>query len=332
MRRLLFAFVALLAAALAAGLPGAARSWHGDREGRIAFQLTTFAAGAPPTVDIVTVDPDGSDVRQVTDTSPGGFSENPAWTPDGEHILFDSDRADGFPHLFVMRANGRNLRQLTSGQSFQGGPTMSPDGRLIAFNGQTFDPADSGIHVVGRRGGTVDDFRRLTVFPGPDPNGADVDPDFSPDGTKIVFARDGVTRETAPAGQAAIFVVDVDGTGLRQLTPYALDAETPRWSPDGKRIAFDVNAEEHSAERPNDLYVMNADGSALTQLTHEGGGSNSFHPDWSPDGRKLVFAHRNVGASSIDIDVIDLRSGRIATVWHGLDNTFAARPSWGTRS
>ncbi|HEY1365546.1 MAG TPA: hypothetical protein VGF23_00450 [Gaiellaceae bacterium] len=331
--RKLIPLTLLAAAGVAALLAGAGRSWAPDRNGRIAFQEVTFSAGTPPTVNFLTVEPDGTDVRQVTDTAaPGGTSENPAWTPDGEHILFDSDRADGFPHLFTMRANGRNVRQLTSGENFQSSPAMSPDGRLIAFNGQTFDPADSGIHVVDRRGGTVGDFRRVTVFPGPDTNGADDEPDFSPDGRRIAFVREAQTRATAPTAQAAVFVVNVDGSGLRQLTPYALDAETPRWSPDGRRIAFDVNAEEHDAQHPNDLYVINADGRGLTQLTHEGGGSNSFHPDWSPDGRKLVFAHRSVGASSIDIEVMDLRSGRISTVWHGPDNTFAARPAWGTRS
>ena len=144
--------------------------------------------------------------------------------------------------------------------------------------------------------------------------------------------REAMTRVTAPTAQSAVFVVRLDGSGLKQLTPYSLDAETPRWSPDGRKIAFDVNAEEHDAEHPNDLYVMNADGRGLTQLTHEGRGSDSFHPDWSPDGRKIVFAYRIAGASSIDIDVMDLRSGRVSTVWHGPDNTFASRPSWGIHS
>src|SRR5262249_38813293 len=154
--------------------------------------------GAPPTVNLLTVEPDGSDVRQVTDTAPGGTSENPAWTPEGDHLVFDSDRADGFPHLFAMRAHGRRVERLTSGTNCQSSAAASPAGRLIAFTGQTSDPADSGIYVVGRHGG---DFRRVTVFPGPDTNGADDEPDFSPDGKKIVFVREAVTRATAPTAQ-----------------------------------------------------------------------------------------------------------------------------------
>jgi TolB protein len=231
-----------------------------------------------------------------------------------------------------MSRSGRHVRQLTSGENFQSSPAMSPDGRLIAFNGQTFDPGDSGIHVVGRHGGTVDTFSRVTVFPGPDFDGGDGQPDFSPDRRWIVFVREAITRNTAPLAQAAVFVVRVDGTGLRQLTPYTLDAETPRFSPDGRRIVFDVNAEEHSPEHPNDLYAINADGSGLVQLTHERDGSNSFHPDWSPDGKRIVFAHRVAGSTHIDLQVMDLRTGQVTTIWHGAEGSFASRPSWGPRS
>jgi len=121
---------------------------------------------------------------------------------------------------------------------------------LIAFNGQTFEPADSGLYLVGRHGATADGFTRVTVFPGPDFNGADDEPDFSPDGTRIAFVRESVTRETGPAGESAVYVVGLDGSGLRQLTPASLDAETPRWSPRRTRIVFDVNAEEHDAAHP----------------------------------------------------------------------------------
>jgi len=77
--------------------------------------------------------------------------------------------------------------------------------------------------------------------------------------------------------------------------------------------------------------VINADGSGLTQLTHEADGSGSFHPDWSPDGTRLLFAHRAAGASHVDLDVMDMRTGAVATIWRGADGSSASRPAWGSR-
>src|SRR5689334_557539 len=119
----------VVASALALfGGAGQAAATHGDRGGRIAFVYRV--AGGPG--NVVTIGADGGDFRQLTDTAAGGFNGDPAWTRDGRRLLFTSDRTDGFPHLFTMDANGHDVRQLTSGTTFQSSPTMSPDGRLIA--------------------------------------------------------------------------------------------------------------------------------------------------------------------------------------------------------
>jgi TolB protein len=308
----------------------AARSGHIDRNGRIAF---TYRTPGRPT-NILTIEPDGSDVRQLTDTPAGGVSGDPAWTPKGNRILFDSDRADGFPHLFSMNPNGEGIKQLTSGTSFECCASMSPNGDLIAFNGADCGdcPGGSfptqGIYLVGRKGGDFSSWQRVTLFPGPDPDGADDEPDFSPDGTKIAFVRQTVTRNTAPAALAAVFVIGVDGSGLTQVTPYELDAEYPRWSPDGTRIVFDSNADNFPA--PQHLYVVSADGSGLTQLTDEAN-NRDFHADWSPDGSKLAFARHTSGVSHIDLDVLDADGANVTTIWRGAHGASVGHLSWGTR-
>ncbi len=120
-------------------------------------------------------------------------------------------------------------------------------------------------------------------------------PDWSPDGKRIVFDR--------CAAKCEIWTIDADGRNQRRLGPDCLrktgacqDRGFPAWSPDGKRIAFggSIGAlREHRVEYA-ELYVMNADGSGARRLTHLSEGAKPFSvdivdPAWSPDGKHLVF-------------------------------------------
>src|SRR5437899_1108797 len=107
----------------------------------------------------------------------------------------------------------------------------------------------------------------------------DGSPAWSPDGRWIAFR----SENQGPYGPfGRIFVINADGTGLRQVTPdtpdYTFD-DGPTWSPDGKRIAFARNGL---------LYVINVDGSALTALPTAPDGAR--YPAWSPDGAHIPYA------------------------------------------
>jgi TolB protein len=150
----------------------------------------------------------------------------------------------------------------------------------------------------------------------PSPDFVDRDPDYSPDGQKIVFQREGDTSDE-------IWVVNVDGSHLTQLTtpdPCLPDRGTcdssPAWSPDGKQIAFarDTGVIADDAENKG-IWVMNADGTGahqLTQLDQPGQGFDRS-PQFSPDGNKIVFERDNVrDAQPVDgiaLWVLDLRTG-----------------------
>jgi Tol biopolymer transport system component len=94
-------------------------------------------------------------------------------------------------------------------------------------------------------------------------------------------------------GNWQIFTLNPDGTDLTRLTDLPSNQSHPAWSPDGTRIAFDV---QESKDRTA-IYVMNADGSSLDQLT-EGSGWN-YLPDWSPDGGRIAFVSNRDGNDEI---------------------------------
>ena len=107
-------------------------------------------------------------------------------------------------------------------------------------------------------------------------NVRDMYPNPSPDGSSLVF-------ESNRVGAGQVFVMNMDGSQVTQLTDFEFGAETPVFSPDGRQIAFAAYTEPGN----NDVFVMNADGSGLTQLTRSPGYDG--HPHWSADGARIVF-------------------------------------------
>jgi TolB protein len=111
-----------------------------------------------------------------------------------------------------------------------------------------------------------------------------VEPSWSPDGTKIVFAS---RRD----GRSHIYVMSADGSGTRRLTSGKHDDSAPAWSPDGRSIAF---------SRDNTLYVMTPTGKQLRRVTRTVGGEEG-EPAWSPDGTWIAFERRQGGFTNREI-------------------------------
>jgi TolB protein len=154
-----------------------------------------------------------------------GDERYPSYSPDGTQIAFrgDLDLAEpsGDEEIYVMNADGTDVRQLTSNADFDSAPSWSPDGRLILFEralAGTFTPGveaqEKDVYVM-RADGT--DVRRLTDSPG-----LDEGPELSPDGTKIAFS-------SARDGQQELYVMDADGSNPRRLTDNPARDESPDW-------------------------------------------------------------------------------------------------------
>ncbi len=171
--------------------------------------------------------------------------------------------------------------------------TSEPLKGQIAFaHAGTSDPGHEQIYLARADGSDVRQLVRSQT--------GDISPALSPDGRRLVF-----TRHLAPEPDT-IFVVNVDGTGLRRLAPSSCPAlcsdavEGPGWSPDGHTLVFTRTIVARGSTKPTniELWLMNADTSEARRLTHEsldrpGGqpGSQDNYAGWSPDGTQVVFTH-----------------------------------------
>jgi Tol biopolymer transport system component len=190
------------------------------------------------------------------------------WTPDGRYFVFQAIR-EGTANVWAMREDGSLLRstrhepvQLTTGPMNIGEPVPSRDGKKLFVQGwqtrgelvrydaksEQFAPYLSGISATGF--------------------------DFSRDGTWVAYNQDAAS---------IIWRSKVDGTQKVQLTFPPMQAYMPRWSPDGKQIAFFG----HPPGEPWQIYAVSAAGGS-PELIYRGETSVA-DPNWSPDGKSLVI-------------------------------------------
>ena len=206
--------------------------------GRIAFEAfpkPNKNCGKHPCFNqIFTIEPDGSGLTKVTNVpkkDPG--AENPSWSPNGSTIAFDAKSGSGV-NLFTVPSLGGTPTELPlSVGKFNGDPAYSPDGTHISFDQDIGDaqPTVHGIFIADANGANA---RRLTTGIATK-KAFDTESQWSPDGSRLAFAR---FKNSGAVGRSAIYVVNVDGTGLRRLTSYKLNATSPDWSPDGTKLVF----------------------------------------------------------------------------------------------
>jgi TolB protein len=241
----------------------------------------TFSNG---TDDIWSVNADGSGLKRLTTSPREDF--DPAWSPDGRRIAFRSMR-DGNNEVYVMNADGSRQRDVSRDPADDWGPAWTSGGKVLWNCAR-----DLGF---GFRACTANlDGSRLRVIP----NDVYVEyPAGSPDGTKIAF----MSQQPGAHGSDPnydIFVMNADGSGLKQLTDAPGEDGFPSWSPDGTKIAYSSTRDDCSNSTAADcrttgdigpyqtIYVMNADGSDQHRLSLQLG----QFVDWSPDGHYLVFS------------------------------------------
>jgi Tol biopolymer transport system component len=245
-------------------LPGGARSWRGAAEWSPDGSSIVYEAGSalthgggcagPYEPDLRISDADGGNVRVLT--RPGDdYDRSPRWSPDGRRVAFErgsvGDEA-AFGILIVDAATGRE-RRVTTG--FDSSPTWTADGRAIVYQHDAeirqIEVADESVTRVARG----------------------EHPEAAPTGSLVAFLRGG-----------ALWTVRADGTEERRLaaarppspSPFLLAPPTPRWSPDGRRLAVPDT---------RGIVVVGWDGQRQTLVPARGAGNVA----WSPDGRTISF-------------------------------------------
>ena len=223
-------------------------------------------------------------------------------------IAFTSTR-DGNAEVYVMRADGSHVQDLTQNLAQDGEPSWSPDGKRIAF----VSGRDGNIQVfVMNADGSGQ--KRLTHS-----NQSDMAPVWSPDGRKIAF----MCTTAKPNLVTEICIVNADGSGSRELTrPSQGDNLYPVWTHDSKVVVFtrpgggysvvgvDVSGRQrfHMINGVAEV-VYPRSGGTLAYLRHSPGGGkwalyigprrisatsgNVDTPVWSPDGKRIAFASRS---------------------------------------
>ncbi len=213
---------------------------------------------------------DGTGVVQLTNHR--SLVINPDFSPSGTDLLFTSYRS-GNPDLVRLNLATRQESRVSNRSGLNISGRFSPKGDNVALTMSEQNGSD--IYVVGASGK-----RRLTSA-----WGIDVDPSWSPDGSRLVFVSDRM-------GSPQLFVMNASGGGERRLTSRGSYNVTPAWSPAGDRIAFSRIEQGHF-----EIYTIRPDGSDERRLTF--GAGNKEHPRWSPDGRFLVFSSDQGGRKAL---------------------------------
>lgn len=224
-----------------------------------------------------------------------------AISPDGSKVAFATSR-NGTSDIFVMNtAGGRAKRQITSGDQYDIAPSWSADGTRIAFSRYSFTAGEWEIWTFDLTSGAL-----TSVVPG-------LFPQYSPVDNTLLFQRLDST-----SGNFAIWTADDAGFNESQIAASSGDTFTqPKWSPDGKKIVFCSggkvlaksrtfsrsnqpvqfgSADDIWEVRGNDIWLVDADGTGLTQLTTTG--QAEFSPSWGADNR-IYFSLERDGAVNI---------------------------------
>jgi Tol biopolymer transport system component len=237
--------------------------------------------------EIFVINSDGTELAQLTDIPAGdcsASSSEPIISDDGSKIaFFRVDFNTWNRGIFVINSDGTGEQQLT--ENFDRDFSMSGDGSKIAFLGS--DDFDFQYFVINSDG------TGLTKLTQNSNNYQDANnnvnppsaPSISDDGSKIAF-------EGYVGSDREIFVINSDGTGLKQLTDNTEDDWAPAISGDGSRIAFQRTEYQEVTSNPKPItpqvFVINSDGTGLAQLTNDSE-TAFWNPSISDNGEKIAF-------------------------------------------
>lgn len=302
-----FSIIALIVTVLALlNTPSAWAAFPG-KNGRIAFLSDKTGS-----FQIYTMNPDGSDLFQVTDLPPAidGLAWLPDYSPDGRRIAFAHDMT-GALELYVINADGTGLRQVTHDGIADVNPRWSPDGTHLVFSrGVELSPQFPGVGNLVIATISVDGTDEKNLMT---PEWESLGAEYTPDGAHIAFVSQ------LGGFVSALWTMDLDGSNKHRFTAAALTPGAPDISPDGKQVIF---YNHQDTPRPSSILKVNLDGTGATALTDSG--HIDTLPVFSPDGNKILFMSDRLSPGSFDLFVMDADGMHKKHIFTG-----AFEPDWG---
>jgi Tol biopolymer transport system component len=255
-------------------------NWSPDGTQIAVFADCDFGGGC----GAIILNADSGSVRVLPNPDPAVFNEFFSchhWSPTGTRLACDAvGDTPGVTGIYTMRASdGGGLTQITTAPpGVEDGPAdYSPDGKRLVFV-RGGDTVNAQLFVVDISGGAPKQITppRLTGIG---------EASWSPSGNKIVFGA-----QLRPDHRSVIMEVNPDGSGLHKVPipgcggassdPTSIGCSNARWSPDGTKIAFIRTTTRFGIVQ--NVYTVNADGSGLAQVTHNGAGLAIGDVDWGP--------------------------------------------------
>jgi TolB protein len=289
-------------ASAAAPMPGVTPT-SGEPGGKIVFTCQIFKYQSSEQICIM--NGDGSGQRQLTQES-GTRHFYPSLAPDGQSVVYSQYLEDEYYEIMEMDLKDDAPRRLTDRLGALTGPEISPDGTSIVFMRSPPASDEYQIWIMNRDGANP---RRLLDTSGWDPT-------WSPDGSQILFAsdRDGpiqlyvadlngavigrvtelpairgrsdwsvldlITTYSGESWKREIYLMQADGTDVRQVSPAGGNSQGPSFSPDGAWIAFTAYFDKMNDIHGCEIYIMRVDGSDLRRLTDND--YCDYQPRWGP--------------------------------------------------